>query len=214
MQQIMSELEASRFGLIGFDVSFPDSGNDIAVVAFLGKKGMSLRMGLSGGADERVLVRTSPGDYKTQDFDSFASFDDAVSTIQPWTRRIYEDLKVRLPDVSEIDAFRQTLDAHVKNSIPDENAQFTPAEVDDLSAKLAALEARLQEMEQRHLITEKELKELKQVIGEARNDLPTLPKGMWYRTAGGKVWEVVKKAASTSEARQLIADAAKKLLGI
>jgi hypothetical protein len=69
-------------------------------------------------------------------------------------------------------------------------------------------------MEEKHLITEKELKELKQVVGDARKDLPIMSKGVWYRTAGGKLWEVMKKAAGTNEGRQVLADAAKRLLGL
>jgi hypothetical protein len=161
-----------------------------------------------------VYVSCSPGIYKTEDTEVLGSFDDAVECIQPWARRIYDDLRVRTPDLNELASFRQTLDAHLKNTAVDEQSPFTEAEVTDLSAKLSALEQRLSEMEEKHLITEKELKELRQVVGDAKKDLPVMPKGVWYRTAGGKIWEVMKKAASTSEGKQLLADAAKKLLGL
>lgn len=212
IQQVTRELAATRFGLVGFEVKFPDSGNPLVSISFLGLKGQSFKIGPS--SQTAVFVNCSPGVYKTEDTAVFESFDEAVECIQPWARRIYDDLRVRTPDLSEFESFRQTLDAHLKNTAVDEQAPFTEAEVSDLGAKLSALEQRLGEMEEKHLITEKELRELRQVVGDAKKDLPVMSKGVWYRTAGGKLWEVMKKAASTSEGRQLLADAAKKLLGM
>jgi hypothetical protein len=211
-QQVIRELEASRFGLVGFDVKFPDGNDLLATIVFLARKDLSLVIGMSGS--NRVHVRCSPGEYKTEDYQAFGSFDECVACIQPWARRIYDDLRIRPVDMNELDTFRQSLDAHLKENVPNESARFTDTEIADLGGKLAALEERLQEMEAKHVLTEKELKELRQVLGDARKDLPTLSKGLWYRTAGGKVWEVMKKTASTAEGRQLLAEAAKKMLGL
>lgn len=212
MQQILRELEVTRFGLVGFDVKFPDSPTSLVNITFLGAKGAALRM--SESSQEKVYVTCSPGEFKSEDKYVVDTFDQAVESIQPWARRIHEDLRVRATDFGELSNFRQTLDAHLKQNVPDEQALFSDAEVNDLDVKLSALEQRLAEMEAKHIITEKELRDLKHVVTEARKDLPAMSKGMWYRTAGGKLWEVMKKAASTNEGRQVLADAAKKLLGL
>lgn len=212
IQRLTHELEATRFGLVGFDVKFPDTFSVFVTITFVGVKGFSLKIGESGS--NTVYVTSSPGEYKVEDTYTFESFDDAIKCVQPWARRIYEDLRVRSPDLGEFAAFRQTLDAHLKSNIPDEQSLFTHIEVNDLTSKLSALEQRLAEMEERHVITEKELKDLSQVVSEARKDLLIMPKGVWYRTAGGKLWEVMKKTAGTNEGRQVLADAARKLLGL
>lgn len=212
IQRLTQQLEATRFGLVGFEVKFPDTHNVFVSVTFVGAKGFSFTVGSSSGT--KVAVTCSPGEYKVQDIYVLESFDEAMDCIQPWARRIYEDLRVQSADLSELAAFRQTLDAHLKSHVTDEQSLFSEVEVDELSAKLSALEQRLTEMEEKHLITERELKNLKQVVSDARKDLPAIPKGVWYRTAGGKLWEVMKKAAATNEGRQVLADAAKKLLGL
>lgn len=212
VQRLKDQLEDTRFGLVGFEVKFPDTYNVLANVTFTGAKGFTLKVGES--SQNKVYVNCAPGEFKAEDTYVFDTFDEALDCIKPWSRRIYEDLRVKGEDLNELAAFRQRLDAYLKESVQDEQGIFTDAEVDDISTKLSALEQRLAEMEEKHLLTEKELNQLKQVLSDARNDLPELPKGVWYRTAGGKIWEVMKKAAGTSEARQVLADAAKKLLGL
>ena len=212
MQKLLRELEATRFGLVNFDVKFPDDAATLVNITFLGARGAALRM--SEVAQEKLYVICAPGEFKSEDKFVVKTFDEALDTIQPWARRIHEDLRVRATDLAELSNFRNILDAHLQQHVPDEQSPFSNAEVNELDEKLSSLEQRLAEMEAKHLITEKELKDLKNVVSEARKDLPAMSKGTWYRTAGGKLWEVMKKAASTNDGRQVLADAAKKLLGL
>lgn len=213
VQQILDELSASKFGAVGFEVSFPDSG-DLASIVFAIRRSAKFVVSSSGTASHPIHVRMSPGEYKSEDTVRCESFGECLRLIQPWTRRIHEDLRIQDPKLSDLQGFRENLEAHIKGSIKDEGALFSSDEIQDLSSKLDALSARLEEMEEKHELTERELRDLQKILFEAKVDLPDMPKGVWYRTAGGKVWEAMKKAASTSEARQLLADAARKLIGM
>lgn len=211
-RHVLDELAASPFGVVGFQVTFPDSGDLVSIVSTVQKA--SKFTIASSATGNPLVVRMSPGEYKTEDTVRCDSFTTCLSLIQPWARRIHEDLRIQDPNLAEFQAFRDSLEAHIKGSVKDEASLFSDEEVRELSLKLDALEVRLQEMEEKHQLTEKELWTLRQVINEAKTDLPAMPKGVWYRTAGGKVWEAVKKAASTGEAKQLLADAARKLIGL
>lgn len=213
VQQVLDELSASKFGVVGFDVSFPDSG-DLATIVFAVRKTAKFAIASTNTATNPLQVRMSPGEYKSEDIVRCDSFKECLSLIQPWARRIHEDLRIQDPQLADLKGFRESLDAHLKGNVKDEGSLFSTEEVQELSVKLDALATRLEEMEERHELTEKELKNLRQVLSDAKTDLPAMPKGVWYRTAGGKVWEAMKKVASTSEARQLLAEAARKLIGM
>jgi uncharacterized protein YdcH (DUF465 family) len=214
IQHVFDELAASRFGVVGFDTAFPDQGDTLCTITFLARKGSRFAIQGTATATNPIAARVSPGQYKNEDLLRFDSFKDCLAQIQPWVKRIHEDLRVQDPKYDDMLSFRQALDAHIKSSVKDEGALFSEAEVSELMTKLKALEDRIQEMEDKHVLTDKEVRHLRQVVEDAKADLPALPKGVWYKTAGGKVWEVMKKAASTSETKQLLADAARKLIGM
>jgi hypothetical protein len=214
MQQVLEELAASRFGVVGFETNFPEQGDTLCSITFLARKGCRFVMQGTGTTTNPIAARVSPGQFKSDDAMRFDSFKDCIAQIQPWVKRIHEDLRVQDPKFDEFVAFRQSLDAHIKGNVKDEGAPFTEIESIELLAKLKTLEERIEEMEDKHLLTEKEVRHLRQVVEDAKSDLPAMPKGVWYRTAGGKVWEAMKRAASTGEAKQLLADAARKLIGL
>jgi len=213
IQQLLDELTASKFGAVAFDATFPDSGA-LALVIFTAKKGIKFSVSSTAVASNPLEVRMSPGEYKNEDVMRCENFRECLKLVQPWTRRIHEDLRIRDSHLEEMQQFRESLDAHLRATLKEETQPFTEDEVRELSSKLDALTTRLGEMEERHEITEAELRKLQQVLLDAKTDLPELPKGVWYRTAGGKVWEAMKKVASTSEARQLLSEAARKLIGM
>lgn len=198
IQQLVDELAASKFGAVGFDASFPDSG-DLAVVVFTAKKGIKLAISSSGAVSNPLQVRVSPGEYKNEDVIRCENFRECLKLIQPWARRIHEDLRIQDPQLDEMQKFREALDRHIRSNLKEETDTFSADEIQELTSKLDALTARLEEMEGRHEITEAELRKLQQVLQDAKADLPDLPKGVWYRTAGGKVWETMKNVASSAE---------------
>jgi hypothetical protein len=178
IQQMLDELAASKFGAVGFDSSFPDAG-DLAVVMFTAKKGIKFSVSSSQVASHPLQVRMSPGEYRNEDLVRCESFKDCLKLIQPWTRRIHEDLRIHDPQLDELKRFRETLEAHLRSTLKEEAQPFSADEVQDLTSKLDALTTRLEEMEERHEITEAELRKLQQVLQDAKADLPDLPKGVW-----------------------------------
>lgn len=215
ISQVYSTIECSSFGLSSFDVKFPDGKNEIVVISFLPKKTFFFLIGLSRGSNENLYVQMNPGEFKSEDFlGGRGAFDDCLAEILPWVQRISEDLRVAIPDLSDLSEFRATLEAHIQDSIKDEEALFSEDEVTEIDSKLSALEQRISELEEKHALAESELSELRRAVIVARTDLTTYPKGIWYRTAGGKLWEVMKKVGTSKETRDLLASAARKLLGL
>lgn len=213
--QVYSTLECSSFGLSSFDVQFPDGKNEVVVITFLPRKLFFFSIGLSRGSAENLYVRMSPGEFKSEDFLSArASFDHCLAEILPWLQRISEDLRVSISNLSDLSEFRDALEAHIQDSIEDEDSPFSTEEISEIDLKLSALEQRLNELEERHGLAELELAELRQAVSTARTDLTVYPKGIWYRTAGGKLWEVMKKVGTSKEAREILTSAARKLLGL
>lgn len=212
--QIYNAVECSSFGLASFDIKFPDDKNDVAVITFLPRSKFYFRIGISQGSQEHIYVRVCPGEYKSEDFQSMHSFESCLAQILPWIHRISEDLRVLLPDLSDLAQFREALEAHIKSAVADEDQPFSSTEIEEIDSKLSSLEQRLKELEERHVLAEQELAQLRQAVTQARSDLPAYPKGVWYRTAGGKLWEVMKKVGTSKEAREVLTAAAKKLLGI
>lgn len=213
--QVYSAVECSTFALSSFDIRFPDGKNEIVEIRFLPKKQFFLAIGLGRGSTENLYVRMSPGVFKSEDFlGGRAKFEDCLAEIYLWTERVSEDLRVSIPDLSDLSEFRDALEEHIQNSILDEDLPFSSDEALEIDSKLAGLEQRLQELEERHLLAEQELAELRKAVSVARADLPIYPKGIWYRTAGGKLWEVMKKVGTSKEAREILASATRKLLGL
>ncbi len=213
--QVYNTLELSSFGISSFDVKFPDIGNDVAVIIFLPRKKFHFVIGLTRGSTEHLYVRMNPGEFKSEDFiGSRVSFDGCLAEVLPWVQRISEELRVSIPNLSDLSEFRDALETHIKNSIKDEDSPFSDDEISEIDSKLSALEQRLNELEERHGLAELELAELRQAVSKARTDLTTYPKGIWYRTAGGKLWEVTKKVVASKEVREILTSAARKLLGL
>src|SRR5690349_3407560 len=123
IQQVIDELAASKFGTVGFDVTFPDSG-DLASIVFAVKKGAKFAISSSGTTNQPLLVRMSPGEYKSEDSVRCDDFKSCLSLIRPWTRRIHEDLCTQDPGLTEFQSFRQALDAHLKSNVKDEAQPF------------------------------------------------------------------------------------------
>lgn len=213
--QVYNTLECSSFGLSSFDVKFPDGKNEIVVITFLPRKKFFFSIGLSRGSAENLYVRMNPGEFKSEDFlTARTSFESCLAEILPWVQRISEELRVSIPNLSDLSEFRDALEKHIQNSIENEEALFSDEEISEIDSKLSSLEQRLNELEERHGLAEMELAELRQAVSVARTDLTVYPKGIWYRTAGGKLWEVMKKVGTSKEAREVLTSAARKLLGL
>ena len=226
IQTVLDALTETRFGLLGFNVSFPETealvkikfaGDQASFFYISTARNFNLLMQktlTSEKPDDILEIYMSPGEYKTDDTFTRRTFDECVQLIQPWAKRIYDDLRAQGKDLTDHDVFRETLNSFINNEIKDEKSRFTTEEVQDFYAKLDELTSRLQEMEKNQEITKQELAKLEQALMNAKDDLPVMTKAMWYRTAASKVWDVMQKVTSTPEGRQIMAEGAKKLLGL
>ncbi|HET7832577.1 MAG TPA: hypothetical protein VFK88_06390, partial [Gallionella sp.] len=162
--QIFNALECSSFGLTSFDVKFPHDKNEAAIITFLPRPKFCFRIGASRDSYEHIYIRVSPGEFKSEDFQTMSSFEACVAQILPWIHRISEDLRVALPDLPELARFRESLEAHIKDTVPDEDQPFSADEIGEIDSKLSSLEQRLKELEERHVLAEQELAELRGAV--------------------------------------------------
>jgi len=86
--------------------------------------------------------------------------------------------------------------------------------IDGLREKLDALAERFSELAQHSEITKQELNRVQQELTAIKANLTSFPKGTWYKTAGTKLWSVTSKVITSAESRQVIAQAARKLIGL
>ncbi|MDC4227321.1 MAG: hypothetical protein MPW15_24535 [Candidatus Manganitrophus sp.] len=135
-----------------------------------------------------------------------------MKSISPWVMRILEDYRTQNPLIDEFENLRSSLSEQIEKHIADESAHFSSEEIasirsslDDISVKLAEISEKTAEQERQLLNAQNELKGLKA-------DLEIFPKGVWYRMAGSKVLNILKKAATSKEGRNFVLEAAKKFL--
>ena len=66
----------------------------------------------------------------------------------------------------------------------------------------------------KHQLTEESLTALREAISNAKEDLPNLPKQVWYRVAAAKIATTTKEVFKSKEGRAIAYAGAKKMLGL
>ena len=62
-------------------------------------------------------------------------------------------------------------------------------------------------------ISESQIKEFEREIANIKDDLEVFPKGVWHKVAGNKLLKAMGSFFRSKEARQLLVEGFKKLLG-
>ena len=120
-----------------------------------------------------------------------------------------------LPGESEADDIRDLLKRFTENQdSANTTARFDFEEVAELTQKLEQLEIRLNELLSRHEVTEENVEALREAISNAKEDLPRLPKQVWYRVAAAKIVTTTKQVITSKEGRSIAYEGAKKMLGL
>jgi len=162
----------------------------------------------------RLHVRMSPGDHRALDLIPLDGLSLVPRHIKTWVGNIYAELRATLPAMSEIDELRKALDAHIEAHITDPDEQFSSAEAAEVQAKLDAVVAELERLKERDEITQNQLDELVNEVGQLKDELNFYTKSTWYRTAGTKLWSLLGGVAKSAEAKKLASDLARKAIGL
>lgn len=212
VSKIWTAIEKSPFTAADFDVVFGDKDESLLLITFRHEPGF--RFAVSQNYTGAVAILASPGDHKTHEVIAVDGFSEIPEKVTAWARNVRDELRATIPIYSELDELREILDRHVADHIDNPGAPFSESEIVELRGKLDELMARFQEMQEKNEMTEQELNRLNQEITSIKTNLTTYPKGVWYKTAANKIWASVSKVATSQESRQVIAQAARKLLGL
>ena len=155
----------------------------------------------------------SPGQFQTSETVK-VSLVELPTRLTVWARNIRDELRTELPAYKEIDELREAIEKHVAQHVEGADAPFTREEAEDLRQKLDLLSEKFAELAEHSEITRQELNRVQQELVSIKANLSTFPKGTWYKTAGTKLWSVTSKIVTSAESRQLLAQAARKLIGL
>jgi hypothetical protein len=208
---VWSAIERSPFSPADFQV-ITDNRDFLLKITFRHAPTFTFTLNKSGSDSYTIVI--SPGEHEVQEYKRVASPSDAPDQVLMWTRNIRDELRTTIPIYSELDELRETIENHVKEHVSDPQAAFSPDEADELREKLDELMSKFQQMQERHELTQQEVNKLNQEITAIKANLNGYPKGVWYKTAANKLWLAVSKVGTSKESRQVIAQAAQKLLGL
>jgi DNA repair exonuclease SbcCD nuclease subunit len=226
VNQVFSALQEGPFSVGDFDVKFPTSGENLIVLSFRPSEQYKfvvsektpttamIRELTDGKPGNRFPITTeTPGEFKNTEQRVFESLEECIQRISLWTRRIREELLHFAPYQDDLTALREELEEKIKQHVKDPDERFSEEEISRLQNALDILAARLAEMEGKQVENEKRVKDIEKELAQARNNLRYYPKGIWYRTAGNKILDLVKGVVKSKEGRALVVEATKKMLG-
>lgn len=162
----------------------------------------------------RLYAIEVPGDFRKEETVPLPTLHQVTERLTIWARNIRDELRVQLPAYGEIDDLRELIEKHLAEHIQDQDAPFSKAEADELRAKLDALSEKFAELAEHSEITKQELNRVQQELTGIKSNLGAFPKGTWYKTAATKLWSVTSKVVTSAESRKVIAEAARKLIGL
>lgn len=212
IDSIYQALDDSYFGGSNYEVIFPDSPPLLVQITFLADRSFHFRIYDDAMSPGKIKTAESPGEIKISDERRDLLMKTAIERIDKWSLRIRQDLssqgiKIKNPDddiLSQIDEYVRSLES------PGEG--FESSEVEGLKAQLSELQDKFEDLLRRSVINENELRNIKQQINGAKEDLSKFTKEAWYKTSFRKVASASMKILKTKETREIIAAAVKKLL--
>jgi len=134
--------------------------------------------------------------------------------ISSWSYRVYEEVKQFSPLAKEFEVFKAGLQDYVDSTIEDSLARFTASEINNMTGKLAELEARLAKMQSDAEITKQQYDKAVADLEKIVSSMQDLPKSVWYKTAGNRIWFLLQSFVTSKEGQKTISSAVQKAIGI
>lgn len=213
LAKVYSTLEKSPFTVADFAVEQGEDDEEkvVLTVRFRHDKSFVFQVREHDGSMYSI---EAPGSYRKTESVLLPSLHGLPDRLAIWARNVRDELRSQMPVYDEVDELRQVIEKHLAEHVSDADAPFTKAEADELREKLDALAERFSELAQHSEITKQELNRVQQELTAIKANLTSFPKGTWYKTAGTKLWSVTSKVITSAESRQVIAQAARKLIGL
>lgn len=227
MNQIIQNLQYGDFCLEDFEVDFPNDSSTLAQIIFIAYPDYNFiiyeeypSMGLGamipfGESKGKKILKTQekPGEYKNSETRTHENIDVCISRITEWTKNIREDLihsknllRTTIDDFTE--KFQKQIDENIKNP----EAYFNVDEKEEIINRLDALQKRINELEEKFNLSKEDTKNIEVAIKKSKDNIDVYPKGVWYKTAGNKILNALKKTLSTKEGREALLEITKKML--
>lgn len=210
--KIWSSIERSPFTPADFEVD--TSGEDGVLLSIVFRHAPQYSLVVKENWKGEISTALSPGEYKKTETIFPTELHKLPDIVTTWSRNVRDELRTSLPVYSELDAIREALERHINEHVEHPEKPFTEGEADDLREKLDALMEKFCEMQERNELTEQELNRLNREIASIKENLPSYPKEVWYKTAANRIFSAVGKVSTSKESRQVLAQAAQKLLGL
>lgn len=212
LAKVYTALEKSPFTVADFEVKPEHEDEDVILtVRFRHQQEFIFQVQEHDG---KIYSLESPGEYRRSETALLPSLENLPTRLTSWARNIRDELRTQLPAYDEIDQLREAIEQHIESHMTDAAERFTQAEADELREKLDALAAKFVELAEHSEITKQELNRVQQELTSIKSNLSNYPKGTWYKTAGTKLWSVTSKVITSAESRAVLAQAARKLIGL
>jgi len=209
---IRKVLDNTKFSALDFSVnSSSEDGEPILSVVFLHDDRFIFNVHeIKGGY--KVVV--SPGDTRMVEYFGLTSLEGISDDISSWSYRVYEEVKQFSPLAKEFEVFKAGLQDYVDSTIEDSLARFTASEINNMTGKLAELEARLAKMQSDAEITKQQYDKAVADLEKIVSSMQDLPKSVWYKTAGNRIWFLLQSFVTSKEGQKTISSAVQKAIGI
>lgn len=211
IESIYFYLDQTIYGRSAFVAEFPDKGDVLFRIIF----SADTRYYFSySERNANGYLAMSPGRHRVSEVESCPSVDEAQVYIDEWAVRIRQELTSIGRIRNSADDVVEVIDAFVKGKLEDPDSRFSSDEIEQLRERLSSLERRFEELLEKSEISKSEFLSVKKSIDVASSDVEVFTKVVWYKTAMSKVFSTVKSIAQSKEGRDVIASAAKKMLGL
>lgn len=214
LKEIGNVLDDSMFSAADFQIK---SGVDpLLLVTFIPEPQFELRVEDRTGpiGNPQYRVSNAPGLQWAAEERLINDVDKIFEYIHAWVGYVYEDLRCASPVYDELEMLRAKLEEHVQGNVDEPGSMFSQEEIRQIVEKLGALEARILQLEEDATISEAQsaqaLADIQKIITGAHD----LPKGVWYKTAGTKIWKIITGVSSSKEGRMVLTQLAQKALGV
>jgi len=212
-REVLSILDEGIFTADDFSVVFGDTEDEswLVNITFNHEPSFQFNIGSENSIGNHH-VEISPGAIHDTEYHDY-SFEDALAEIDDWCYSIREELKATKPVYRELDELRVLIEEQLSTSLSD-SEEFSVPEINELREKLSALSSRVEDLEKENIITQKQLDEFKRGMHVIDEGIEIYPKKTWLKTATNKLVMVVASVGKSQEGRKILAEGARKLLGL
>ncbi|WP_394239137.1 hypothetical protein [Pseudomonas anguilliseptica] len=211
IESIYTYLDGTIYGASAFVAEFPEKGDVLFKIVFSADHKYSISY---AEKNSNGYVSMSPGRHKNTEVIACKSIDEAQQYINDWAVGIRQELMAISRIRNSVDDVAEVIDAFIKDKLEEPDGRFSSSEIEELRERLLSLERRFEELLEKSEISKHEYSDVKKSIDIASSEVAIFTKRVWYKTAMTKVLSTVKAIANSKEGRDLIASAAKKMLGL